>query len=199
MQILRYHDAGVGSIPTLWAGARFCRRLFPEGRLFAPVAQSGQSIGLLIRRSWVRIPPGACDRSSVGRAPGCGPGGCGFDPRRSPFGSVVQLAEHPTLDREVPGSKPGGATSMGRTERARTRSAPEREPPRVAPPSQRVSAERRATGNKVLGGTRGWKPLPALPHEDGTVAEPGRTHSPRKRAGLRAPGGSNPSRSVMLA
>src|SRR4029453_5942203 len=51
-------------------GAR-SNRSRPGGRAYprrAPVAQPGQGSGLLIRRSWVRIPPGApsrCPRSVV--------------------------------------------------------------------------------------------------------------------------------------
>ena len=57
-------------------------------KAYAPVAQSGQSAALRMRKSGVQIPPGALHdggRSSNGGAPGCGPGGREFNPRRSPL------------------------------------------------------------------------------------------------------------------
>ena len=72
------------------------------------------------------------DRSSVGRAPGCDSGCCGFESRRSPFlelnkavrldstprisrlslrGEVAQLVEHSTENAGVAGSIPALGTS----------------------------------------------------------------------------------------
>ena len=52
------------------------------------------------------------------RAPGCGPGGRGFDSHHSPHilalqrfnGPIAQLAEHRTLNPQVEGSIPSGRT-----------------------------------------------------------------------------------------
>ena len=58
-------------------------------------------------------------RSSVGRAPGCGPGCRGFDPRRSPqlkitrlCRGVAQLVAHSLWERGVASSSLAAPTSL---------------------------------------------------------------------------------------
>lgn len=99
-------------------------------------SSSGQSAGLRNRRSRFESWRERCgDRGSIGKVPGCDPGGCGFESRRSPFGPEVevdetpachaggsgfksrldchfhgllaQLEEHRILNPTVPGSSPG--------------------------------------------------------------------------------------------
>ena len=45
-------------------------------------------------------------RSSIGRAPPCGGGGCGFESRRAPHANVAQLVEHLVANEKVAGSSP---------------------------------------------------------------------------------------------
>ena len=42
---------------------------------------------------WVQVPPSLLCQWLSGRAPGCDPGGRGFDPRLTPSAPVVQSAE----------------------------------------------------------------------------------------------------------
>ena len=48
--------------------------------------------------------------SSVGRAPGCGPGGRRFESAHTPHGALAQLVERQTEDLRVSGSIPEGPT-----------------------------------------------------------------------------------------
>src|SRR5690606_7418149 len=74
-------------------------------RFCAPVAESGRRAWL--RTTWpcavgVRVPPGAhmVAVAQVVRAPGCGPGGHGFESRRSPSGErVYTVSRWPERDR----------------------------------------------------------------------------------------------------
>ena len=55
--------------------------------------------------------------SSIGRAPGCGPGGWRFKSVPSAHGILAQLVEPQTENLCVPGSIPGGSTADKRTMR----------------------------------------------------------------------------------
>ena len=93
------------------------------GTPYTDVAQSADAPDLRSAFLWFQIPPSvpfhvAC--SSVGRAPGCGPGGQRSESAHAPpFGTLAQLVERQVEALCVPGSSPGGPTKVYRDTRFR--------------------------------------------------------------------------------
>ena len=58
--------------------------------------------------------------SSIGRAPGCGPGGWRFKSVPSAHGTLAQLVEQQIENLRVPGSIPGGSTKIDQSPQKET-------------------------------------------------------------------------------
>jgi hypothetical protein len=99
---------------TPWAYWRLGARLLPRRRVCLPVTASRWPNERFAGPPQIRAEPPLHfavathgGRSSVGRAPGCGPGGRGFEPRRSPLRSRCEAG----TQWRAPGSPPAWGRS----------------------------------------------------------------------------------------
>ena len=64
--------------------------------IFLTTRPTGEAGSCNLPESWFDSSRRLCDRSSIGRAPGCDPGRCGFESHRSPLPKLASAEADPT-------------------------------------------------------------------------------------------------------